>query len=129
MKLIALISLCLFSLAANAAEHEWFPANHAPGSSATYTDISHLTGPQIEARLMTMGGMYRTGRIKTATWFDGQGLARAGQYIEVIYWDREDGIFVHGWQGSGDSKAGGISRYRESITGVSPKIQGALYQP
>jgi hypothetical protein len=129
MKFITLLFLYLFTLAANAAEHEWFEGNHAPGASPTITDITDLSGPQIEARLIAMGGMYRTGRTKSSTWLDHRGYARSAQYIEVVYWDREDGIFVHGWQGYGDSKAGVVWRYRESIKGDQPKIQGSLYQP
>jgi len=129
MKFITLLFLYLFTLAANAAEHEWFEDNHAPGASPTITDITDLSGPQIEARLIAMGGMYRTGRIKISSWLDKNGKKCSGQYIEVVYWDREDGLFVHGWQGSGDSKANGVFQYKESIKGDDPKIKEKFFQP
>jgi hypothetical protein len=126
MKLIFV--LLLIGLSANAQEHEWFPKHSRPGADPVYTDVSNITGLEIEARLQMMGGHYRTGRVKSKTWQNSDGRDRASQLIEVIYWDESEKVFVHGWQGAPDRKTAVIYNYVETITGPSPKIKGVFYE-
>jgi hypothetical protein len=112
----------------SAHEHEWFPPNSPTGADPVYTDVSPLSGLEIAARLQRMGGMYRTGRIKTATWRNSDGTAQASQRMETVYWDESDRVFVHSWQGRHVERTALITRYRERITGPPPKIQGVNFE-
>lgn len=105
--------------------HEYWTNN---GSTENLACLDGLTSEQIESRLRLLGGMYITGRVKHQEWIDAHGVPQSASLNEVVYWNREAGVFVHAWRGRNAFWTPVIYDLKEVIVGEEPKIQGEFYE-
>lgn len=103
--------------------YEHFELGHKPGAAPIVEPVNS----DIAIVLVERGGMYYTGRVKTYEW-----EYRKKKYFhclaEMIYYDKEYGYFVHGWQGPQPSTGFYSADKYVWIEGPEPLIRGKNYE-
>lgn len=103
--------------------YEYFEPGHEPGAAPKSEPVS----ADIASILFENGGMYYTGRVKTYQWkFNNKEYFHC--VAEMVYYDRDQNVFVHGWQGPQPSTGYYYSDKWVWIEGPEPLIRGINYE-